>query len=155
MLAYLFWHQPAAGADIDRYDDALRAFHASLGIESASFRLAELPFGAGPGYEDWYVVDDWAGLGELSTLAVDPAHRRHHDEAAALAASGWGGLYALAKGPAAIPAGSHWHEKPRRQASKDFLASLPEATVWRRELVLGPAPEFCVATGEVTGRERL
>jgi hypothetical protein len=155
VLAYLFWHRPRRGAERDEYEAAQRSFHAALETESACFRLAELPFGGGPGYEDWYLVDGWAGLGALNAAAVDARRRPEHDRAAALAAGGWGGVYSLVRGETAIPAGTEWRDKPRGQASGDFLAALPETAVWRRELVLGPAPEICLATTATAGRERL
>lgn len=136
MLAYVFWHRPAETAG---YEDALRAFHSSLTNTSASFRLQSLPFGdRGPGYEDWYLVDDWSALGELNATAVDAAHKPPHDAAAHKAAAGWGGVYALVSGgPAEPPQSAHWsHEGP--QAS----------VLWQRQMVLGPAPEYCAADGE-------
>ena len=55
-LAYLFWHQ---AGEAEGYEERLRSFHESLPAPSASFRLAELPFLAEPGYEDWYLLDGW------------------------------------------------------------------------------------------------
>ena len=137
MLAYVFWHRPRPGADRDEYEDALARFHSSLDNPSASFRLDALPFGDGePGYEDWYLVDDWAALGELNVAAVDAAHRPRHDAAAELAAHGWGGVYALLRGPAEPPATARW----RHRAPDE-----PELAVWQRQMVLGPAPEYCVS----------
>ena len=44
------------------YEEAQRAFHASLESTSACFRVAELPFKRREsGYEDWYLVEDWKG----------------------------------------------------------------------------------------------
>jgi hypothetical protein len=36
-----------------------------------------------------------------------------------------------------------------------FLASLAEATVWQRQMVLGPGPEFCAVSSESVGREKI
>ncbi|HEY7255216.1 MAG TPA: hypothetical protein VH476_00915 [Solirubrobacterales bacterium] len=155
MLAYLFWHRPRKGADIDEYEEALRGFHAELGSESACFRLAGLPFDPGPGYEDWYPVDEWSSLGRLNEAAVDSKRRAAHDHAAANAGAGWGGVYSLVRGAAEIPAGVEWFDKPRLVPTETFLADLPETTIWRRQLVLGPAPEFCVAAPSTVGRERI
>jgi hypothetical protein len=146
MLAYLFWHRPREGTDQARYEDALREFHSELEGESACFRLGELPFDPEPGYEDWYLVDDWSSLGRLNEAAVDSVRRPAHDRAALHAGAGWGGVYSLVRGPAEPPAeGAEWHDKPRLLPTDTFLADLPQTTIWRRELVLGPAPEFCVA----------
>jgi hypothetical protein len=155
MLAYLFWHRPRPGADAGAYEEAQRTFHSQLGYESACFRLGELPFDPGPGYEDWYLVESWRSLGELNEAAVDATRRPAHDRAAADAGAGWGGLYSLVRGPATIPEGVEWHDKPRLIPTETFLADLPETTIWRRQLVLGPAPEFCVAAPKVASRKRI
>jgi len=151
MLAYLFWHRPREGIDVTTYEDAQRAFHAALGIESACFRVAALPFSKRSGYEDWYLVEDWAGLGELNARAVDSVHAAAHGQAAALAGAGWGGLYELVRGEPAIPDGVEWLDKPLGEPSEGFVASLPHPAVWRRQLVLGPAPELCAASDPLLG----
>jgi hypothetical protein len=70
MLAYVFWHRPKPEVDVGAYEDAQHSFHALLEIRSASFRVAELPFGdRRSAYEDWYLVRDWADLGELNETA--------------------------------------------------------------------------------------
>jgi hypothetical protein len=143
MLAYVFWHRPRAGVVPGDYERAQRAFHASIETPSACFRLARLPFADEAGYEDWYLVDDWQGLGELNRAAVDRTHRPGHDRAAEMAATGWGGLYELVQGEAVIPEGTEWLDKPPGEPSAEFIASLPHQSVWRRQLVLGPALEFC------------
>ena len=158
MLAYVFWHRPGPDVDSGRYEEAQRAFHAALEIESACFRLEALPFkpqSSGPAYEDWYLAENWGALGALNEAAVDPARRPAHDHAAAEMAAGWGGLYSLVRGPAAIPDGAEWYEKPRLVPSETFLADLPETTIWRRQLVLGPAPEICVAAPGAESRRRV
>jgi hypothetical protein len=143
MLAYVFWHRPKPGVDARDYEQAQRAFHASLQRRSACFRLARLPFTGEAGYEDWYLVEDWESLGRLNELAVDPLHAPGHDRVATLAAEGWGAVYELVRGDATIPVAVEWIEKPRGEPSGEFVASLPHDDVWRRQLVLGPAPEFC------------
>jgi hypothetical protein len=155
MLAYVFWHRPAAGADVALYEDAQRAFHAAIEAPSASFRIDRLPFGEGGGYEDWYLVEDWAALGELNDHAVDAIRRDEHDQTASLAATGWGAVYGLVRGGAEIPAGVEWLDKPRGEASAGFIDSLPHSSIWRRQLVLGPAPEFCCGTPNPVERTRL
>jgi hypothetical protein len=154
MLAYVFWHRPRADVEPAVYEAAQRGFHRALAMESACFRLAAFPFDDGrPGYEDWYLVADWAGLGELNESAVDADRLPGHDRVAEMATDGWGAVYALARGDATIPAGAEWLEKPRGEPSDEFIAALPSQTVWRRQLVLGPAPEFCAATAPAAGRE--
>ena len=155
MLAYVFWHRPAAEADASAYEVAQRAFHTAVETPSTSFRIDRLPFGEGGGYEDWYLVDDWEALGELNAEAVDRLRRDKHDHAASLAAAGWGAVYELVRGEAEIPQGVEWLEKPRGESSKEFVASLPHDSIWRRQLVLGPAPEFCCSTTNAAFRTRL
>jgi hypothetical protein len=155
MLAYVFWHRPRRDVDVAVYEEAQRSFHESLEATSACFRLAELPFAARPGYEDWYLVEDWNGLGELSDAAIDAIRRPAHDRAASMAADGWGGVYAAVRGPAAIPDGAVWFEKPPGEPSQEFVASLDHPTVWRRQLVLSPAPEFCGAVPALDTRVRI
>jgi hypothetical protein len=137
---------------------------------SAVFRVAELPWlapadeqraaGSGVSYEDWYVVEDYAALGVLNEAAVGRGHRTAHDEAARRFGSGGGGLYGLLEGdrskiggrdgvlgraPLAIwvgrPPGS-----PRRMLGELLGDGMDPgaASLWRRQLVLGPAPEFCL-----------
>lgn len=156
MLAYVFWHQPKADVDTADYEAAQRDFHRVLDVASACFRLAHLPFADGAGYEDWYLVGDWDGIGRLNEAAVDSARRESHDHAAAPAAAGWGAVYGLERGAAEIPAGADWREKPRGEPAEEFLDRLPSGVaVWRRQLVLGPAPEFCLATPAQAGRESI
>jgi hypothetical protein len=156
MLAYVFWHRPRPGVESEAHEEAQQAFHSSLGVTSASFRVAELPFGGGEsGYEDWYLVEHWQGLGDLNRAAVDPTRRPGHDRAASHSADGWGAIYALVRGPATIPDGVRWRHKPRGESSEGFIASLPEATIWQRQMVLGPGPEFCTVAPESDGRKRI
>lgn len=157
MLAYVFWHRARDDADPAVYEQAQRSFHASLETQSASFRLAELPFTGKDGYEDWYLVEDWEALGKLNRAAVDSVRTPAHDHAASNAADGWGAIYALAREPVAIPDQVEWLDKPRAMSYDNFTATLPETTIWQRQMVLGPGPEFCVAAHSpgATVRERI
>ena len=158
-LAYLFWHWPAGDADRAGYEQRMRDFHAALDLPgSRTFRLERAPYDdalARP-YEDWYPVADWAGLGALNERAVSGARRPPHDAVAAQAAGGAGGVYALLQGAAGAPvADAHWLAKPAGMAYEHFHAELaatvPDATIWQRQMVLGPAPEYAVlATRRVT-----
>src|SRR4051794_4983963 len=76
VLAYLSWHRAAAGIEQTAYEQALERFHRSLAHRpprgyrgSAALRVPELPWleavaGAeqAPGYEDWYLIDDWSAV---------------------------------------------------------------------------------------------
>jgi hypothetical protein len=90
-------------------------------------------------------------LEPLNEAAVTGARQRPHDSAAALAAGGTAGLYALRAG-AAVETATHaaWFGKPagmRYPALFEELAPLVTASgaaLWMRQMVLGPAPEFCL-----------
>lgn len=170
MLAYVFWHAPAEGVDAARYAQALAGFHRSLahsppfGFEgSAAFRTPEPPWSgadAGLWYEDWYLVDDFAALGVLNEAAVARGHRTSHDRAAEGLGRATAGVYRLIEGePAsalALAGCTHatWVAPASGAGSSNLGAMLgdgadPEgASVWQRQLVLGPAPEFCVLSRE-------
>ena len=152
-LAYLFWHRPAPGVDPAAYEGRLRAFHAALELPgSRTVRLASAPWlaGEGPVYEDWYPVEGWEALGALNERAVSGPRRTPHDAAAEHAGTGAGGVYRRVSGPGSDPAGAaQWLAKPPGRAYADWLPELvatagDRAAVWQRQMVLGPAPEFCV-----------
>lgn len=161
LLAYLFWHRPAENRPIEHYEQALTAFHRRLRdvavpglVGSGSARVGGLPWMAGDGYEDWYAVDDYGALGVLNDAAVDAAHAAAHDLVALAAGFGAGGLYALERGTNDTPAAySVWLTKPGGVTYADFREQLAAhtadetVTVWRRQMVLGPAPEFRVTGG--------
>jgi hypothetical protein len=147
VLAYVFWHRPGAGVEAAEYEAAQREFQARIDGPSACFHVAELPFSSSPGYEDWYLVEDWAGLGALNAAAVDAARGAQHDRAAALVGAGWAGVYGLVRGAGTIPEAASWRDKPRGRDLDAILADIGDAAAWRRQMVLGPAPELCVAAG--------
>lgn len=111
---------------------------------------------AGPLYEDWYRVGGFAELEALNQGAVAAARRASHDAVAGLAAGGTGGIYRLAAGePVPRVTHAYWFGKPAGMGYgelREALAPLAAdgASVWMRQMVLGPAPEFCVrAEGRV------
>jgi hypothetical protein len=170
VLAYLFWHRPREGVAEEAYERAHLAFHRSLarnppvGLRgSVSFRVGETPWlaGRGAGYEDWYMLDDFTALGVLNEAAVGRGHRSPHDEVARRFGEGAGGLYCLIEGespPAAMQAGTKssatWVARPPGSTRRGLGELLGdgmdprEASLWRRQLVLGPAPEFCLLGSE-------
>ena len=102
MLAYVFWHRPRDDAAVEAYEQAQIAFHRSLahappaGFQSSAvFRIPARPAGLswleGPGYEDWYFVEDYTALGVLNMAAVGHGHRTLHDEVAHRFGAGAGG----------------------------------------------------------------
>ena len=159
MIAYVFWHRPRADVELEAYEAATTAFHRSLahgrpaGLrEVASFRLAEIPWLSGvAGYEDWYVVEDFAALGVLNEAAVGRGHRTPHDHAARLYGDGSAGLYALLEGSACVDSGlAVWVTHPAGSPAPAIGELLGDgmdparSSLWQRQLVLGPAPEFCL-----------
>ncbi|HLB22416.1 MAG TPA: hypothetical protein VK605_09895, partial [Solirubrobacteraceae bacterium] len=115
MLAYLSWHRPAAGVDRATYEQALQRFHRSLARRppsgfrgSTALRLGELSWLVGAegeqqgvaGYEDWYLVDDWAALGVLEEAAVARGHETAHRTIAARAGAATSSVYRLVEGSA-------------------------------------------------------
>ena len=156
MLAYVFWHRPQPHVDPAHYERGLAAFHATLGdrvTASLWLRLDAAPWlrGDGPAYEDWYLVPDWAALGALNDAAVRGARKPPHDAVAAEAGPGTGGVYRRMLGPP-IPAGSHatWFDKPSGMGTDELGERLDtwlggrDASLWQRQMVLSPAPEFCL-----------
>jgi hypothetical protein len=173
VLGYVFWHRPHDPDGIAAYERALLAFHRSLArvppvgfLGSVAVRVEQLPWraaastepseaqGDGGGYEDWYFVEDYAALGVLNEAAVGRGHRTTHDDVAQRSGLGVGGLYGLIEGHRPPPldttslavwvAGS---PRPGRSALAELLGDGIDprsASLWRRQLVLGPAPEFCL-----------
>ena len=160
MLAYVFWHRPAEGAGREAYESRLAAFHAALAAHppdgftaSAALRVLEAPWlpGSGHAYEDWYAVTGWDALGRLNDAAVRGARALPHDAVAAGAATGAGGLYGLVSGPPVLLARrTSWLGKPAGLDREAYDATLagPGRSVWMRQMVLGPAPEYAVRSDD-------
>jgi len=160
MLAYLFWHERRPEVDAERYLALLDDFHRALAAapppgfhRSWSVRLDAAPWDGGPRepIEDWYLVDDWADLGTLNDAAVRPPREDAHDAVAAQATNGAGAVYALQLGELAGPRPwAGWLAKPDRMPYETFVPQLQAAlegagaAVLRRQMVLGPAPEYAV-----------
>ncbi len=172
MLAYLSWHRPASTAQTAAYERALEQFHRSLAHRapsgfrgSATFRVASLPWlaseesSAAPvGYEDWYLLDDWASLGVLEEAAVSHGHVSAHDKVASLAGVSASGVYRFLEGHAELEpnhaavwvARSGGHEHPSLSALLGDGMDPALDGLWRRCLGLGPAPEFCLLASEAS-----
>jgi hypothetical protein len=150
VLAYVFWHRPREGVGAADYAAALTAFHERIGVPSWFAALRRPPWCEDGGwYEDWYLVEDWNGLGRLNEAAVTGPRRAPHDAAAALAGEGIAGLYARVGGRPEPPAWAAWVAKPAGRGYEAFEAELraaagPGRSVWKRQMVLGPTPEFAV-----------
>lgn len=156
MHAYLFWHRPYASVDATQYEEALLSFHEHLTGQSppgfrgsASYRVRGFPWlGKRPGYEDWYLIDGSWALDPLNDLAVTGRMETPHAAAAAQMEVGYGGYYVLLWGTPLLA--EHltetWLTRPRGIPWRPALHPLRNAhsgmTCWRRQMVLGPAPEF-------------
>jgi len=170
MLTYLFWHRPSDSTAVEEYEREHVAFHRSLahtppvGMRgSVATRMAEIPWlgGAGGGYEDWYLLADFTALGVLNEAAVGRGHRTSHDRVARRFGAGAGGLYCLVEGEPQTAAAqvaqaplAIWIARPPGSTQRELGELLGDgmdpghASLWRRQLVLGPAPEFCLLAGE-------
>lgn len=164
MLAYLLWHRPAEGVEREAYERAAERFHRSLAhtppagfCGSALYRTQAPPGlpGEGAVYEDCYLVEDFTALGVLNEAAVAHGHRAAHDEVAHRFGSGASGLYVLREGQVGgVCDLAIWIARPlgaRRAELAELLGDGmdPErSSLWRRALVLGPAPEYCLLAPE-------
>ena len=159
VLAYVFWHARSPAIAVADYETRLEAFHGALraggpaGLgPTLTFALGAVPWlEGGPGYEDWYLVEDFTALGTINAAAVSGAAKAPHDAAATAARAGVGGVMGLVAGPAlpARPGWAAWLGKPAGVGYDAFHAELEaalggEASAWRRQMVLGPSSEYCV-----------
>ncbi|HEX3911833.1 MAG TPA: hypothetical protein VHW67_14140 [Solirubrobacteraceae bacterium] len=165
MLAYLSWHRAAAGVEPTRYEQALERFHRSLAHRppsgfhgSAALRLSELPWLAppaeaeeAPGYEDWYLIEDWSAVGVLEEAAIAHGHLTAHEAISSLAGTATGSVYRLVEGHAKPDAADAvWitrkpgHEHPSLEGLLGDGIDPQRDGLWRRCLGLGPAPEYCL-----------
>jgi hypothetical protein len=165
VLAYLSWHRPAAGVRASAYEQALTHFHRSLAQRppsgfhgSATFRLPQIPWlaPAGSGYEDWYLVADWAAVGVLEEAAVARGRETVHHAIASLAGVATSSVYRLIEGqshPSAVvdavwvsPIPGHEHASLGALLGDGMDPQCD--SLWRRCLGLGLAPEYCLLAAE-------
>lgn len=160
MLAYIFWHHPRPDVDTAEYERSLRGFHQALAeagaegfVRSETFRLRGAPWinDGADAYADWYLLEGSFALDPLNDVAVSGARRPGHDQAAEASARGVGGLYRLIEGEEGPQVAAElWLTKPRATSYEEFYRwSRPQVRgggLWRRQMVLGPAPEFCLLT---------
>lgn len=151
MLAYVFSHRPAGGVDISDYETALRQFHATLASAPPSGFLGSTTYRVGERYGDWYLLESSAALDPLNLAAVSGPRTAAHDSAAKMAVDGVGKLYGLAGGETPGGAGFEIHfSKPPGMPYADLYERMqpfsgrPKTSLWRRMMVLGPPPEFCL-----------
>src|SRR2546428_2397358 len=148
MLAYAFWHWPREGAS--EYEHNLGEFFQALEAEKPlgylgglSMRHGAAAWLPGPAYLDWYRVSGFADLGTLNDGAVSGSRRAPHDNVAAMAGGGAGGVYELQQGPADFVDAkvAHWFGKPAgMRYAEPFgeLARVPRS-LWVRPMGLRPS----------------
>ena len=153
MLAYVFSHRPAPGGDVDEYEEVLRDFHRLLASSSLDGFVSSSTYRIGDGYSDWYLVDSSAALDALNEVAVTGARAASHHAAARMAVDGVGKLLSLADGkPDPEARVEARFAKPPGMPYADLYAALRPITasaggaLWRRMMVLGPPPEFCLTS---------
>lgn len=160
MLAYIFWHRPYPQIEAKPYEESIVRFQSDLSrqpspglIGAASFRIEPVPWlGDQPGYEDWCLLQGSWAMDPLNAYAVAGCVQGSHGHVAAQMGEGHGGLYAHAWGEIAPQPHStiFWLTRPRGIDWRSMLEAVrshwPAANVWRRQMVLGPAPEFAVET---------
>ncbi len=161
MLAYVFWHWSKRGEGGGDYRARLVEFHRALAASapqgyrgSRVFAVTAAPWApaARDVLEDWYFVDDFTALGVLNDAAVSARNRGTHDAIAARADGGAAGLYKLCTARVDAPAGAAWFAKPAASSYATFFAGVaPEIELWQRQMVLGPAPEFCALASTLAG----
>ena len=151
MLAYVFSHRPAGGIEIADYEDSLRQFHVALASAAPSGFIKSTTFRIGDEFSDWYLIESSAALDVLNAAAVSGARAPVHDAAARMATGGAGKLLSLGAGQPSMDAGFEIRfAKPEGMAYVDLYARLqtwtsaPGVSLWRRMMVLGPPPEFCL-----------
>jgi len=164
-IAYVFWHSPRPGVSLDSYEAKLGSFMDSLTatgfeglVEALSFRVDSVPWGPAPSstYEDWYVVSDFGALGVLNDAAVSGATRGPHDSIAKDYLKGSGGVFKLIMGDFELREArySTWIEKPIGPSYQSYYDEVARglgerrSELWRRQMVLGPTPQFCVHSVE-------
>jgi hypothetical protein len=151
LLAYVFFHRPAPGVEAPIYEAALRRFHDSLSSAPPLGFVGSTTYRIGQSYSDWYIVESSAALDQLNEAAVNSARSSDHDVVAHMSADGTGKLLALVSGsPRTEPGFEIRFSKPAGMTYPAFYERLKpwtgqaELTLWRRMMVLGPPPEFCL-----------
>jgi hypothetical protein len=151
LLAYVFFHRAAPGVEAPAYETALRRFHSSLAAAPPPGFIGSATYRVGGGYADWYLVDGSAVLDVLNEAAVNVARSASHDAVAHLSSDGAGKLLTRVSGAARPGAGYEIRfSKPAGMGYRELYERLKpwtdqaELTLWRRMMVLGPPPEFCL-----------
>ena len=156
MLAYVFAHRPGENVDSKTYERALVRFHDALAKEPPNGFVGSSSYRVAGGYSDWYLVDSSAALDGLNAAAVSAARAPVHDMVAAMAVDGVGKLLTLVSGEQPWGPGYEVRfAKPAGMSYPDLYRRLETWTgergvsLWRRMMVLGPPPEFCVVAPQM------
>ena len=151
MLAYVFFHRPGPGIETVAYEKALGTFHATLAEDSPAGFVSSTTYRISESYADWYLVESSAALDPLNEAAVKGKRSSPHDAVAHMAVDGAGKLLVLQSGgPATEPGFEMRFSKPAGMGYTELYERLKpwtdraEVSLWRRMMVLGPAPEFCL-----------
>jgi hypothetical protein len=151
VLAYVFFHRPAPGVEIQAYEVALRRFHGLLAEGPPPGFIGSNTYRIGAGYADWYLIESSAALDPLNEAAVTGVRSSTHDAVAHMSADGAGKLMVLISGRAGTAPGFEIRfSKPAGMSYPELYTRLKpwtdrrEVSLWRRMMVLGPAPEFCM-----------
>lgn len=161
MLAYVFWHRKMDHVRAVEYEASLVEFHKALmnskvngylgsivsRIEGAPWMMMERS-----GYEDWYCISNSEVIDALNQSAVTGISKNPHDSAARMAVDMHAGLYE-SKNHFEGHLDSEWaiwFSKPAGTEYSQLYAEIEalspdgESDLWRRRMVLGPTPEFCL-----------
>jgi hypothetical protein len=157
VLAYVFFHRAAPGIQTPTYEAALKRFHSSLAGKPPPGFIGSSTYRVGGVYADWYLVEGSAALDALNEAAVSRARSASHDAVAHMSTDGAGKLLMLVSGSAPAGAGVEVRfSKPAGMGYSELYEQLrprtdrAEVSLWRRMMVLGPPPEFClVAPSEI------
>ena len=158
VLAYIFWHRPYPQIEERTYEESIMCFYGELGshpppgfLGASSFAIGAVPWLDGErGYEDWCLLEGSWALDPLNRFAITGPRQPSHDHVAAQMAEGAGGLYTYAGGEILRTPRStvYWLTRPRGIRWQVDIAPIrdkwPDAVIWRRQMVLGPAAEFAV-----------
>lgn len=159
MFAYVFWHVRPDRVDVKTYEDAMSGFGRALRnqkidgvIDNSSYWVDKVKWVEAPGYEDWVWVDELSVFERLNERAVTGPMEQPHDKIAQMTKhGGYGSFYYLIDGQRKTLGDSRvfWLSRPRGIQWRDVMPKIiasatTEVSVWRRFMVLGPAPEFAI-----------